>query len=45
MFAEIALAIFAVVFVSIVIRTLLLQSETTSQQAKIVLGDDKETSA
>lgn len=43
MFAEIALAIFAMVFVAIVIRTLLMKNETVSQQAAIVLGDETET--
>lgn len=44
MFAEVALAIFACVFVAIVIRTLMMQSDTTTQQANIVLGDQEETS-
>ena len=39
LFAELALAIFAIVFIAIVIRTLLLKSETTRRQAAIVLGD------
>lgn len=43
-FAEIALAIFAVVFVAIVIRTLLMGTEMTTRQAKIVLGDQEEFS-
>lgn len=38
-FAECALAIFAMVFVAIVIRTLLMKSETTKEQAAIVLAD------
>ena len=41
-FAEIALAIFACVFVAIVIRTLMTRSETTTQQANIVLDDAEE---
>jgi hypothetical protein len=41
-FAEIALAIFACVFVAIVIRTLMMGSETTTKQASIVLGDSEE---
>ena len=41
-FAEIALAIFACVFVAIVIRTLMTRSETTTQQANIVLDDTEE---
>ena len=44
-FAEAALAIFACVFIAIVIRTLMIKSETTKQQAKIVLGDQEEISA
>ena len=39
LFAELALAIFACVFVAIVIRTLLTKTETTYQQASIVLED------
>jgi len=42
LFAEMALAIFAAVFVAIVIRTLMMKSETTAQQASIVLGDTME---
>jgi hypothetical protein len=42
-FAEIALAIFACVFIAIVIRTLMMRSETTTRQANIVLGDAEET--
>ena len=38
-FAEMALAIFACVFIAIVIRTLITKSEVTKQQASIVLGD------
>ncbi len=45
MFAEIALAIFACVFIAIVIRTLMLKNETTTRQASIVLGDQEEQSA
>lgn len=41
-FAEIALAIFATVFVAIVIRTLMMKRETTAQHAAIVLGDKRE---
>lgn len=41
-FAEIALAIFACVFIAIVIRTLMMHSETTTRQANIVLGDSEE---
>lgn len=43
-FAEIALAIFAIVFIAIVIRTLMMRSETTKRQASIVLGDQEEQS-
>lgn len=42
MFAEAALAIFAVVFIAIVIRTLLIKSEIADEQSRIVLGDKKE---
>jgi len=41
-FAEIALAIFAAVFVAIVIRTLMMRSEVTDQNARIVLGERPE---
>jgi hypothetical protein len=41
-FAEIALAIFACVFVAIVVRTLMMRSETTTRQASIVFGDAEE---
>jgi hypothetical protein len=44
MFAEIALAIFAFVFISIVIRTLMMKNETTQQQANVVFGDQEEPS-
>jgi hypothetical protein len=44
-FAEIALVIFAVVFVAVVIRTLLTDSHVTSYQAHIVLGDQSEERA
>ena len=39
---EIALAMFAFIFVTIVIRTLLMRSDTEQQQAAIVLGDREE---
>ena len=39
MFAELSLAIFAIVFVAIVIKTLTTKSEITRSQASIVLGD------
>ena len=42
MFAELAVAMFAIIFVAIVIRTLLVRSEITKQQASIVLGDNAE---
>ena len=45
MFAEIALVIFALVFVAVVIRTLLQDSNLTTQQANIVLGDKREDRA
>lgn len=38
-FAEVALIIFAAVFVAIVIRTLMMKNELTDQQAKIVLDE------
>lgn len=38
-FAEAALAIFALVFIAIVIRTLLMNSDLTNEQASIVLSD------
>jgi inorganic pyrophosphatase/exopolyphosphatase len=41
-FAEIALAIFALVFVAIVVRTLLMRRETTTKHAQIVLKDNEE---
>lgn len=40
LFAEISVVIFAAVFVAIVIRTLLTQSEITSRQASIVIGNE-----
>ena len=42
LFAETALVLFALVFLAIVVRTLMLRSETTNAQAKIVLGDQTE---
>lgn len=42
LFAEIALAIFAMVFIAIVIRTLMMKHETAAEQAAIVLGDKTE---
>ncbi len=41
-FAELALLLFAVIFVAVVIRTLLTRSEITQEQARIVLGDKTE---
>lgn len=38
-FAEVALLIFAAVFIAIVIRTLLTRGDVTRQQAAIVLGE------
>ena len=38
-FAEGALAIFALVFIAIVIRTLMMKSEVIREQASIVLAD------
>lgn len=42
LFAEIALAIFAAVFIAIVIRTLLINRETSNHHASIVIGDTEE---
>ena len=42
LFAEIALVMFALIFIAIVIRTLLLSRETTREQANIVLDDKTE---
>lgn len=44
-FAEIALAIFASVFVAIVIRTLLTKTDITKRQAQIVLDGQEEEQA
>ncbi len=44
-FAEIALVIFAVVFIAVVIRTLLTDGRVTRYQAGIVLGDQSEERA
>ena len=41
-FAELALLIFAAVFVAVVIRTLLTRSEVTKQHANIALDDSGE---
>ena len=38
-FAELALVIFALVFIAVVIRTLLTNKEITDRQSRIVLGD------
>ncbi len=40
LFAELALAIFALVFIALVIKTLTTRKEVTNQQAAIVLRDD-----
>ena len=45
LFAELALVLFATVFVAVVVRTLLTKSEITSRQAKIVLGENTEQQA
>jgi hypothetical protein len=42
LFAELALLMFAAIFIAIVIRTLRTRSDVSKQQAKIVLGDDSE---
>ncbi|MEM9410696.1 MAG: hypothetical protein AAGA30_06255 [Planctomycetota bacterium] len=39
-FAELSLAIFALVFIAVVIRTLLMRPEEIRRQAGIVLGDE-----
>ena len=39
MFAELALVLFAIIFVAVIIRTLLTRSDETRRQANIVLGD------
>lgn len=44
LFAEVAVVMFAAVFVAIVIRTLLTGKETTEQQANIVLDDPRRKS-
>ncbi len=44
-FAELALLMFAIIFVAIVARTLLTRSETTNRQANIVFGDNAEDQA
>lgn len=44
-FAEIALLIFAFVFIAVVIRTLLTQKEITSRNARIVLEEAEDKSA
>ena len=41
-FAEVALAMFLIIFVVIVIRTLMMRSDSTRQQANIVLDDKTE---
>jgi ABC-type phosphate transport system permease subunit len=39
MFAELALVLFAIIFIVVVIRTLMTRSDETRRQANIVLGD------
>lgn len=41
-YGEMALALFCIVFVAVVIRTLLTKTEITNQQARIVLGESNE---
>ena len=41
-YAEIALAIFTLVFIAVVWRTLITSNDETTRQANIVLGDPKE---
>ncbi|MCP4081647.1 MAG: hypothetical protein GY819_03330 [Planctomycetaceae bacterium] len=45
MFAELALAIFALVFIAIVIRTLRMNSKSAEQQALIVLEESEKEQA
>ena len=45
LFAEVALVMFAAIFIAVVIRTLCTRSEITNRQAKIVLGDQPEKQA
>lgn len=42
LFAEFALIMFALIFVAIVVRTLLLRSESTREQANIVFDEKPE---
>ncbi len=44
-FAEVALLMFAAIFIAIVVRTLLTRSDVTKRQADIVLGDNTEKHA
>jgi hypothetical protein len=44
-FAELALLMFAAIFIAIVIRTLTMRSDITKQQANIVLNDKTEQSS
>ena len=44
-FAEIALLIFALVFIAVVIRTLLTRKEITSRNARIVLEEAEDKTA
>ena len=41
-FAELALILFAIIFVVIVVRTLMMRPESTREQANIVLDDNTE---
>lgn len=45
LFAELALLMFAAIFIAVVIRTLKTRSDITNQHAKIVLGDQSEQSS
>ena len=42
-FAEAALAIFAIVFLAIVIRTLMIRDTDSRRHAQLVLGDEEKT--
>lgn len=42
-FAELSLAIFAAVFIAIVIRTLMMRQDLAEQSARIVLNDNEES--
>ena len=45
LFAELALALFAIIFIAIVVRTILTRRHVTECQARIVLNDKNEEQA